>query len=60
MKKVFYLCDGEVPECAKTRCYKRKGETDSCRHTTNVAHAINFRQKSKHPDAAYFENDQPK
>mgnify|MGYP004547598279 FL=1 len=60
MNKVFYLCDGEVPECTKTHCYKREGEAEPCRHTTNVAHAINFRQMSKRPDAAYYENDQSK
>lgn len=60
MSKVFYLCDGEVPECTKTHCYKREDETEPCRHTSNVAHAINFQQMSKRSDAAYYENNQPK
>ena len=24
-EKVFYLCDGEVENCKKTRCYKNGG-----------------------------------
>jgi len=39
MKKVFYLCDGEVPECTKTSCYKNGGP---CRHTSNASYAKNF------------------
>ena len=39
MRKVMYLCDGEVPECEKTSCYKNGGP---CRHTTDVDHAMNF------------------
>ena len=38
MQEVLYLCDGNVETCSKTGCYKRGWE---CRHTTNVAHAIN-------------------
>lgn len=40
-KKVFYLCDGKVPECKKTDCYKNGGE---CKHTSNVEYAVNFRK----------------
>lgn len=40
--KVFYLCDGAVPECKQRNCYKTGG---SCRHTTDVYHAVNFIQK---------------
>jgi len=35
---VLYLCDGDVPGCRKTGCYKRGGE---CRHTTDISHALN-------------------
>lgn len=49
-KKIFYLCDGEVPECKKRSCYKRGGE---CKHTTNIKHAANFRKSIK--GETYFE-----
>lgn len=38
MQETLYLCDGNVEMCSKTGCYKRGFE---CRHTTDVAHAIN-------------------
>lgn len=38
-KKVLYLCDGKIPECAKTSCYKHGG---TCRRTTDIEHAVNF------------------
>lgn len=41
LEKLFYLCDGEVPECRKKGCYKNGGE---CKHTSNIKHAINFRK----------------
>ena len=40
----FYLCDGDVPECKKTGCYKNGGE---CRHTSDPIHAINFEHEFK-------------
>ena len=40
-KKIFYLCDGEVPECEKTDCHKSGG---GCKHTSNIKHAVNFRK----------------
>lgn len=40
MQETLYLCDGNVETCSKTGCYKRGFE---CRHTTDVAHAINRR-----------------
>ena len=43
----LYLCDGEVPSCSKTACYKRGLE---CRHTTDVTHALN-------PEPRHFEPD---
>lgn len=39
MQEILYLCDDNVETCSKTGCYKRGWE---CRHTTDVAHAINL------------------
>jgi hypothetical protein len=36
---VFYLCDGEVPECKKRICFKNGG---MCKWTTDIKHAVNF------------------
>lgn len=38
-KKIFFMCDGDVPECKKTGCYKRGGE---CMRTSDVRHAVNI------------------
>ena len=55
-RRVFYLCNGEVPYCGKHTCYKNKNATeDSCRHTTNVAYALNFEKTDK--CISYFEKD---
>lgn len=40
-EKIFYLCDGEVPECKKTHCYKNTDDTP-CKLTSDIAHAKNF------------------
>lgn len=53
-EKVFYLCDGEVPECRKGHCYKQTDD-NPCRHTSDVSHAINFQKK--HKKASYFEGN---
>lgn len=46
VKKVFYLCDGEVPECGKSICYKNEISKEGyCKHTTNIGHAINFEDR---------------
>ena len=39
MGKVLFLCDGEVPGCTKTNCYKNDG---ICRLTMDATHAVNF------------------
>lgn len=57
MRKIFFLCDGEAPTCKKNTCYKRAGEKNSCHHTSDITHAINFRTISNHKDGSYFEND---
>ena len=40
-RRIWYLCDGEKPDCKKTFCYKKGG---ICRHTKDIQHAINFKQ----------------
>lgn len=53
-RRVFYLCNGEVPYCKKDTCYKNENATDdACRHTTNVAYALNFEKVDK--CISYFE-----
>lgn len=43
--KVLYLCNGEVPYCEKTICYKVKPPYGGvCKHTTDVRYALNFRK----------------
>lgn len=44
---VLYLCDGSVEDCPKTSCYKRGHE---CRHTTDIAHALNPEPRNLIPD----------
>lgn len=44
--KIMYLCDGNVPGCSKTHCYKTTNEP-ACRHTTDIKHAINFKEGGK-------------
>ena len=53
-RKVFYLCDGNVPECKKTFCYQNGGE---CRHTSDIKHALNFDIPRK--GSCYFEKEMP-
>lgn len=54
-RRVFYLCNGKVPYCGKRSCYKNGNTTeDACRHTTNVAYALNFRKSEKH--ISYYED----
>lgn len=53
-RRVFYLCNGEVPYCKKHTCYKNKNAIEEpCRHTTNVAYALNFEKADK--CISYFE-----
>lgn len=44
IKKILFLCDGNVPECKKTHCYKSGGE---CKCTSDIRHAINFENVSE-------------
>ncbi len=46
MEKIFYICDGKVPECKKKLCFT-KGKGHPCRHTTDISHAVNFRQSGR-------------
>lgn len=41
--RIMYLCDGNVPECKKTHCYKNMNE-EACMHTSDIKHAINFKE----------------
>ena len=42
---IAYLCNGEVPYCKKTICYKTKpSNVCVCRRTTDVRYALNFRK----------------
>lgn len=54
MNKVFYLCDGNVPNCEKNKCYKNC-EEEPCRHTTDISHAVNFSKFHKYGN--YYERD---
>lgn len=44
-KKVWYLCDGEKPDCKKTACYKNTEGNAWCRYTSDINHAVNFSRK---------------
>ena len=53
-RRVFYLCNGEIPYCGKNTCYKNKNyKEEPCRYTTNVAYALNFGKGDK--GISYFE-----
>lgn len=54
-KKIFFLCDGEVPECKKTMCFKNN-KNDPCRWTSDIKHAKNF--KDHGGNGTYFEVEQ--
>lgn len=44
-RKIAYLCNGEVPYCEKTICYKTKPSNGGvCKHTADVRYALNFRK----------------
>ena len=47
-QKIWYLCDGNVPECKKHICYKRVGDS-GCKYTSDINHAINFSVR-EYPD----------
>ena len=51
-KKIFFICDGDVPECEKTECYQCGGE---CKWTSDVRHAVNFKDLFDY--GVYFEKD---
>lgn len=54
-RKVFYLCDGNVPECEKTCCYKTNVGDGWCKHTSNIEHALNF--EISQSGRCYFEKE---
>lgn len=44
-REIVYLCNGEVPYCEKTICYKTKPSNFGvCKHTADVRYALNFRK----------------
>lgn len=55
-KKVMYRCNGKVPYCGKSMCYKNKnlGGYGNCEHTSDVDYAENF---TKAPSGIYYEDD---
>lgn len=53
-KEIWYLCDGEKPDCKKTYCYKNvKGE--ACCHTSDIDHAVNFKKSVHGGRTSYWE-----
>ena len=57
MGKTLFLCDGEVPTCKKSSCYKnaeRKDSCPACHYTSDVTHAVNFK-KTRQPNGSYYE-----
>ena len=53
-QKIFFLCDGEVPECKKTMCFKNN-KNDPCRWTSDIKHAKNFKDHGEH--GTYYEEE---
>ena len=53
-KRIWYLCDGEKPDCSKRYCYKNTDVTP-CRHTRDIEHAANFTKKEMGGRISYWE-----
>lgn len=54
-KKIYFICNGKVPECKKTSCYfTGAGE---CKKTSHVEYAANFK-KGKYGNM-YTEIEEP-
>lgn len=47
--KIAYLCDGQVEDCNKKKCYYKGA--GKCKHTTDIHHAKNF---VKNKSGEYF------
>ena len=54
--KIYFLCDGDMPGCKKTHCYKNTDDTP-CKRTTDINHAKNF---EKMPHGGYREKEDGK
>jgi hypothetical protein len=54
-EKVIYRCNGKVPYCKKSMCYKNKRlqTPDVCEHTSDIDYAENF---VKMPGGGYYED----
>lgn len=54
--KIFFICNGENPNCRKRTCYKRENPPEEpCRHTTNIEYALTFRKEVFGDHASYRE-----
>ena len=53
-KRIWYLCDGEKPDCPKTHCYKNT-DVEPCRHTRDIDHAANFTKEETGGRISYRE-----
>lgn len=53
-KKIWYLCDGEKPDCKKTYCYKN-AKRETCCHTSDISHAVNFKKSVHGGRTSYWE-----
>ena len=55
-KRIWYLCDGERPECSKNFCYKNT-DVNPCRHTSDIEHAVNFTKEERGGRISYREEE---
>lgn len=55
-RKILYLCDGEVPECDNTNCALKTSD-GFCRHTSDINHAVNFKNFMENPGVAAKETE---
>lgn len=54
--KIFFLCDGNMPGCKKTHCYKNTDDAP-CKRTSDINHAKNFERM---PHGGYREKEDGK
>lgn len=53
--KIFFLCDGDAPDCSKKNCYKN-GEDGWCRWTSDINHAKNFKKREQRCVDVFYED----
>ncbi len=56
-QKIFFLCDGNIPECNKRMCFKNTNN-NPCRWTSDIKHAKNFKANKGHGN--YYEEGHEK